>query len=81
MSSNLKGKSSGKESPTEPFKRAVTGCLRAIAKKHDLEVAFAAVSSSTWRETSTTSACNFWMRSRRPVTSTLDCRDNWSARN
>ena len=42
MSSNLKGKSSGKESPTEPFKRAVTGCLRAIAKKHDLEVAFAA---------------------------------------
>ena len=42
MSSNLKGKSSAKESPTEPFKRAVTGCLRAIAKKPELEVAFAA---------------------------------------
>src|SRR5262245_62662336 len=42
MSSNLKGKSSGKESPTEPFKRAVTGCMRAIACKHDLEVSFAA---------------------------------------
>src|SRR5256886_11893193 len=42
MSSNLKGKSSAKESPTEPFKRAVTGCLRAIARKPELEVAFAA---------------------------------------
>ena len=42
MSSNLKGKSTGKESPTEPFKRAVTGCLRAIARKPDLEVSFAA---------------------------------------
>jgi cobaltochelatase CobT len=42
MSSNLKGKSPGKESPTEPFKRAVAGCLRAIAKKPDLEVSFAA---------------------------------------
>src|SRR5438034_6792789 len=42
MSSNLKGKSSAKESPTEPFKRAVTGCLRAIAKKPELEVSFAA---------------------------------------
>src|SRR3954469_16919705 len=30
------------ESPTEPFKRAVTGCLRAIAGKPELEVAFAA---------------------------------------
>src|SRR5262245_2938699 len=30
------------ESPTEPFKRAVTGCLRAIAGKPDLEVTFAA---------------------------------------
>src|SRR5438445_4591889 len=43
MSSNIKPKSpSARESPTEPFKRAVTGCLRAIARKHDLEVAFAA---------------------------------------
>jgi cobaltochelatase CobT len=42
MSSNLKGKSLPKESPTEPFKRAVTGCLRAIARKPELEVAFAA---------------------------------------
>jgi cobaltochelatase CobT len=42
MSSNLKGKNAGKESPTEPFKRAVAGCLRAIAKKPDLEVSFAA---------------------------------------
>src|SRR6266511_2585999 len=42
MSSNLKSKSSSKESPTEPFKRAVTGCLRAIAKKPELEVSFAA---------------------------------------
>ncbi|MBV9261024.1 MAG: cobaltochelatase subunit CobT [Pseudolabrys sp.] len=42
-SSNIKGsKISQKESPTEPFKRAVTGCLRAIAKKHELEVGFAA---------------------------------------
>ena len=42
MSSNIKPKPSAKESPTEPFKRAVTGCLRAIAKKPDLEVGFAA---------------------------------------
>ena len=42
MSSNFKAKSSVKESPTEPFKRAVTGCLRAIAKKPELEVSFAA---------------------------------------
>jgi cobaltochelatase CobT len=42
MTSNLKGKSPAKESPTEPFKRAVTGCLRAIARKPELEVAFAA---------------------------------------
>ena len=42
MSSNYKPKPSSKESPAEPFKRAVTGCLRAIAKKPDLEVAFAA---------------------------------------
>jgi cobaltochelatase CobT len=43
MSSNIKPKNSAaKESPTEPFKRAVTGCVRAIARKRDLEVAFAA---------------------------------------
>src|SRR5712672_2573736 len=42
MSSNTKPKAQSKESPTEPFKRAVTGCLRAIAKKADLEVSFAA---------------------------------------
>ena len=42
MSSNVKSKTPVKESPTEPFKRAVSGCLRAIAKKPELEVAFAA---------------------------------------
>jgi cobaltochelatase CobT len=42
MASNIKAKSSSKESPTEPFKRAVTGCLRALARKPELEVAFAA---------------------------------------
>ena len=42
MSSNQKPKTPPKESPTEPFKRAVTGCLRAIARKSDLEVSFAA---------------------------------------
>src|SRR5882762_3580187 len=42
MSSNFKAKASGKDSPTDPFKRAVTGCLRAIARKPELEVGFAA---------------------------------------
>jgi cobaltochelatase CobT len=42
MASNYKGKGPAKESPTDPFKYAVTGCLRAIAKKPELEVAFAA---------------------------------------
>jgi cobaltochelatase CobT len=42
MASNIKTKPSAKESPTEPFKRAVTGCLRALARKPELEVAFAA---------------------------------------
>ncbi|MGV3635093.1 MAG: cobaltochelatase subunit CobT [Pseudorhodoplanes sp.] len=42
MSSNSKPKAQPKESPTEPFKRAVTGCLRAIAKRPEMEVAFAA---------------------------------------
>ncbi|MGL4810397.1 MAG: cobaltochelatase CobT-related protein, partial [Beijerinckiaceae bacterium] len=31
-----------KESPTEPFKRAVADCMRAIAKKPDMEITFAA---------------------------------------
>ncbi len=42
MASNIKIKPSAKESPTEPFKRAVTGCLRALARKPELEVSFAA---------------------------------------
>src|SRR5471030_2623369 len=42
MASNIKSKPSGKESPTEPFKRAVAGCLGALARKPDLEVSFAA---------------------------------------
>src|SRR6266481_693468 len=41
MTSNIKPKSA-KEAPTEPFKRAVMGCLRAIARKPELEVSFAA---------------------------------------
>jgi cobaltochelatase CobT len=35
-------KGPGKEAPTEPFKRAVSGALRALARKPDLEVSFAA---------------------------------------
>jgi cobaltochelatase CobT len=42
MPSNIKGRSPAKESPTEPFKRAVAGCMRALAAKSTLEVAFAA---------------------------------------
>src|SRR5229473_1196117 len=42
MSSNIKPKTPTKEAPNEPFKRAVTGCLRAIARRPELEVAFAA---------------------------------------
>ena len=42
MSSNYKPKATPKESPAEPFKRAVTGCLRAIARKPEIEVTFAA---------------------------------------
>jgi cobaltochelatase CobT len=42
MASNSKPKPPLKESPTEPFKRAVSGCLRAIAKVPELEVSFAA---------------------------------------
>src|ERR1700761_8987317 len=40
--SNSKFRSGSKEAPTEPFKRAVTSCLRAIAKTPELEVSFAA---------------------------------------
>ncbi|MDP1908047.1 MAG: cobaltochelatase subunit CobT, partial [Hyphomicrobium sp.] len=42
MASNIKSKPSSKESPTEPFKRAVAGALRALARKPDLEVSYAA---------------------------------------
>jgi len=42
MASNIKAKTPAKESPTEPFKRAVAGCLRAIAKKAELDVTYAA---------------------------------------
>ncbi len=42
MSSNIKPKTPAKEAPTEPFKRAVTSCLRAIARQPEVEVAFAA---------------------------------------
>src|SRR6187397_1582104 len=42
MASNQKPKAPSKESPSEPFKRAVAGCLRAIAKKPGVEVSFAA---------------------------------------
>src|SRR5499426_4679898 len=42
MASNIKSKPTSRESPTEPFKRAVTGCIRALSRKPDLEVAFAA---------------------------------------
>ena len=40
--SNSKFRTGPKEAPTEPFKRAVTSCLRAIAKAPELEVTFAA---------------------------------------
>ncbi|NWG24704.1 MAG: cobaltochelatase subunit CobT [Pseudorhodoplanes sp.] len=42
MASNYKSKTPPKEAPNEPFKRAVIGCLRAIARKPELEVSFAA---------------------------------------
>src|ERR1700752_4661730 len=42
MSSNIKPKPAAKESPTEPFKRAVAGCMRALARKPDLEITYAA---------------------------------------
>src|ERR1700748_2665155 len=42
MTTNSKFRTGPKEAPTEPFKRAVTACLRAIAKTPELEVTFAA---------------------------------------
>ena len=42
MSSNIKPKASPKESPAEPFKRAVSGCMRALARQPELEITFAA---------------------------------------
>src|SRR5712672_2843520 len=42
MTTNTKFRGGSKEAPTEPFKRAVTACLRAIAKAPELEVTFAA---------------------------------------
>src|SRR5215813_9280454 len=42
MSSNIKPRTPAKEAPNEPFKRAVAGCLRAIARQPELEVSFAA---------------------------------------
>jgi cobaltochelatase CobT len=41
-SSNSKFRTGPKEAPTEPFKRSVASCLRAIAKKPELEISFAA---------------------------------------
>src|SRR3974377_452321 len=41
MRSNSKPKGAAKEAPTEPFKRAVGICLKAIAAKGDIEVNFA----------------------------------------
>ena len=42
MTSNIKPKIPAREAPTEPFKRAVGVCLRAIAGKGDIEVSYAA---------------------------------------
>jgi cobaltochelatase CobT len=42
MASNIKPKTTQKEAPNEPFKRAVAGCVRAIARKADLDVSYAA---------------------------------------
>src|SRR5262249_12736995 len=42
MTTNTKSKFGAKEAQTEPFKRAVSSCLKAIAKQPELEVSFAA---------------------------------------
>src|SRR3954471_10286225 len=40
--SSSKFRTGSKEAPTEPFKRSVASCLKAIAKSPELEVSFAA---------------------------------------
>src|ERR1043166_8300 len=40
--SNSKFRTGAKEAPTEPFKRSVSACLKAIARSPELEVSFAA---------------------------------------
>src|SRR6201992_3213381 len=40
--SNTKFRTGAKKAPTEPFKRAVSACLKAIARQPELEVSFAA---------------------------------------
>jgi cobaltochelatase CobT len=42
MATNNKSKSPPRESPAEPFKRAVAGCLKAIARNRELEISYAA---------------------------------------
>ncbi|MBI3435330.1 MAG: cobaltochelatase subunit CobT [Proteobacteria bacterium] len=42
MSTNFKGRAPAKEAPTEPFKRVVASCLRAIARRPELDIAYAA---------------------------------------
>ena len=42
MTSNTKPKPGSREAPTEPFKRSVAACLRAIARRPELAVAYAA---------------------------------------
>ena len=42
MTTNSKFRTGPREAPTEPFKRSVASCLRAIAKTPELEVSFAA---------------------------------------
>ena len=42
MTTTSKFRTGPKEAPTEPFKRSVASCLRAIAKAPELEVSFAA---------------------------------------
>ena len=42
MATNLKSKGPVKEAPTEPFKQSVAGCLRALARKSELEITYAA---------------------------------------
>ncbi len=42
MSSSIKSKAPSREAPAEPFKRAVAGCVRALARQPELDVVFAA---------------------------------------